>query len=265
MPEPYVRAAFVTKEPGWNMGCHDHPTSEMSLVLEGRGIFECRGRVRTIGPGHVVLIPAGVPHNYRSESLIRFGVLELGNMPQPTLRLFEKLLRTDEPRLQLLSPVTAEQYESLFGQFLRIISRPLQEEARILTAWMEVLILYLLQYEHEDALPASVTVCADYIRSNLQSKLSVADLARQCGLSESAFRLLFKQAFGVSPKQYQQTCRLEETRWLLRSTERPIRQIAELVGFASIHAFSGWFQSSEGMSPTDWRKLQKGDMAARDS
>ncbi|RXZ76646.1 AraC family transcriptional regulator [Paenibacillaceae bacterium] len=257
MSIPFIRAGFSTHESGWDMGEHVHDLLEVSVVLDGKGVFECLGRARTIGPGHVIIVPSGLPHNYRAEQAIRFSVLEAGNLPPATMELFHQLAPYSTAKLQFLSPMTAEQYEALFGKFLRILSQPLRQEARQLTAWMEVLLLFLLQHENEEA-HASVAVCADYIRTNLQSKLSIADLAKQCGQSETAFRSIFKQTFGVSPKQFQQACRLEESRWLLRSTARSVKQIAEMVGFESIHAFSAWFQSSECLSPTDWRKLQHG-------
>jgi AraC-like DNA-binding protein len=156
-----------------------------------------------------------------------------------------------------LSPLALEQYEQLFRQWLRMISGPMVEAEQCLDTWIHLLTLFILQ--HQTSLPTGVTVVssADYIKNSLHSQISMSELAKRCGLSESAFRTSFKKTFGVSPKFYQQTCRLSEAKWLLRSTDRPIQQVAQRVGFTGIHAFSAWFQKLEAISPKDWRKGQQ--------
>jgi transcriptional regulator GlxA family with amidase domain len=81
-------------------------------------------------------------------------------------------------------------------------------------------------------------------------------LAQSASLSESGFRKLFKKAYGVTPKQYQQSCRMTEAKWLLRSSGKSIQGIAELIGFKNMHSFSTWFQQQEGKPPSEWRKMQ---------
>ncbi|GIQ64688.1 hypothetical protein PACILC2_32560 [Paenibacillus cisolokensis] len=254
-----VHSGIAAHPAGWEMAMHEHGTFEMSVVLEGRGVFQWDGEERAIGPGHVVLIPERLPHTYRSETAIRFGVLEVSGMPRETSRLVRRLGCGDRPAIRRLPPVMLEQYETLFRQWLRTISRPLIEEERFLATWVELLLLFMLQQHRNGADNMSVAASADYIRSNLASDLPIAALARQCGLSESAYRALFKEMFGLAPKPYQQQCRLEEARWLLRATDRSIQSIAAQVGFAGVHSFSAWFQKFAGTAPSDWRRRQQGN------
>jgi AraC family transcriptional regulator len=258
MPQPYVKSSFFEQPAGWDMGFHTHETLEISIVLEGRGYFECLGTIYPIEAGHVVIISEDVLHSYRSETGIRFGVLEAGRMPIETKKLFHQLTPEKCQNIQLLSPIGLIQYEGLFKQFLRMISQPLKEENRCITTWVDLLILFLLQHQNTGPLSISVAASADYIRTNLKSDISIGELAKQCRLSESAYRSQFKEAFGISPKQYQQSFRATEAKWLLRTTNRSIQLIAEQVGFLGVHSFSAWFQKNEGISPSDWRKMQQG-------
>lgn len=258
MQMPHAKGSFVTYRAGWNMGPHAHAAFELSAVLEGSGTFLCGAGSYPLQAGHIVLIPSGVSHDYRSDAPIRFGVLEAGGMPDRINRLMARLAPDRTPRLLALSPIALSQYEDLYRQWLRMISQPLMEEAACLAAWVELLLLFLLQHQGSRGMSLSVASAADYIRASLDKELSIGELAKACRLSESAFRSAFKQAFGLSPKQYQQQCRIEEARWLLRSTGKSVQTIGSLIGFASIHAFSGWFQKKEGASPTDWRKSQQG-------
>ena len=255
---PTTKGSFAAFRAGWHMGPHAHPGFEISAVLEGSGSFLIAGADCPLQPGHVVLVPANLTHDYRSDTGIRFGVMEASGMPDRVIELLARLTPEGRPRILTLSPIALSQYEDLYRQWLRMISQPLEEEAACLTAWAELLLLYLLQHQNSQGLSLSVASAADYIRANLDKELSIGELAKACRLSESGFRSQFKQAFGLSPKPYQQQCRIDEARWLLRSTGKSIQAIGESVGFASIHAFSGWFQKKAGASPTDWRKSQQG-------
>ncbi|MDF2958673.1 MAG: AraC family transcriptional regulator [Paenibacillus sp.] len=257
-PHPVIRSSFAEHSATWDMGFHSHDSFEISVVLEGRGRFECQDVLYTIETGHVVFIPEQMLHAYRAETDIRFAVLEWTHMPADTVKLFYQLTEINKPTVQFLSPIALEQYEGLFRQWLRMLSQPLKQEARCITTWVDLLILFLLQHQNEGPLSISVASSADHIRSNLKSDISISELAKQCGLSESAYRSQFKEAFGVSPKQYHQSCRAAEAKWLLRATNRSIQQIADQVGFSGVHSFSAWFQKNESVSPSDWRKIQQG-------
>lgn len=54
--------------PGGATQRHYHRLSEeFYFILEGRGIMEIDGEVRSVGPGDAILIPAGAWHQIRSE------------------------------------------------------------------------------------------------------------------------------------------------------------------------------------------------------
>lgn len=59
----------------------------------------------------------------------------------------------------------------------------------------------------------------------------------------------------MSPIQYVQTLRLEESKYLLRTTDFAIKQIALITGFSSLGYFSQRFSKAEGMSPAKYRVM----------
>lgn len=64
----------------------------------------------------------------------------------------------------------------------------------------------------------------------------------------------FQAALGLTPKQYQLRCRLDEARRLLATTRLPITAIALDLGFASSQHFSSQFARAMGCPPTVWRR-----------
>jgi len=254
---PHVNSSFYKAIAGWKMAPHSHNLFEISVVIEGRGSFEFGGNAFNIEPGHIVMIPENILHTYSAQTDIRFCVIEAGSMPESTLQLFRPFTPHSAPALRFLSPFFLGEYESLFRHWLRTVSQQLKEPDTTLVSWINVLLLFIIQNNSQADANLSVASSADYIRTHLRSELSISDIAQHCGLSEQHYRSLFKENYGLTPKQYQQLCREEEAKWMLRFTDRSIQQIAEDIGFSTLHAFSGWFQKKEHLSPSAWRKLQR--------
>ena len=78
-------------------------------------------------------------------------------------------------------------------------------------------------------------------------------LAESAGMSRSAFAQRFVAAFGRSPMDFLKELRLQRAALLLRSTNRPVKSIADQVGFESRSHFSRSFTSHFGASPADFR------------
>jgi quercetin dioxygenase-like cupin family protein len=49
-------------EPGSVFPIHAHPEEQMTVVVRGRIVFQIDGQWQELGPGHVAVIPANLPH-----------------------------------------------------------------------------------------------------------------------------------------------------------------------------------------------------------
>ncbi len=87
-------------------------------------------------------------------------------------------------------------------------------------------------------------------------QLSIGDLAASCKLSQSHFRRLFNQAYGLSPMQYLMNLRINKAKDLIHSDLYSITELAERSGFANIYYFSRVFREFTGFSPTEYRNLK---------
>ena len=93
-----------------------------------------------------------------------------------------------------------------------------------------------------------------HILKNAEQTIDIQDLARELGISYSAFRHRFKQTTGLPPGQYQIQIRLNKARNLLRNSPLSVAAIAEQLGFESIYYFSRLFKKKTGQSPLAFRK-----------
>jgi len=253
-----IRSFIGTHDKDWeDERLWAHRDLEMTIVLEGTGRFRCGNEEQTVEAGHVVLIPPDVSHSFHAVTAIRFGVVLVQGLPPRIRELFDRLTRRGYPRIIALSRLDRDHYERLFREWLRIRSMSLKEPERNYLAWIEVLLLFLNEHSHADQQALSIAHTGDYIRGHLQNSIQISDLAAMCGLSEEGFRRRFFKVYGMTPKQYQQTCRLAEAKWQLSSTDRDMQSIAQHIGFSTLHSFSLWFKKLEHCPPSEWRNRQR--------
>ncbi len=91
------------------------------------------------------------------------------------------------------------------------------------------------------------------IRDNLESRLTIQEIAEQLGMGYSNFRKLFKEFSGVSPALYQQELRLQKAKELLTTTATSIKEIAYQLNFDSPDYFSSKFKAKTGCKPSEYR------------
>lgn len=88
------------------------------------------------------------------------------------------------------------------------------------------------------------------IRENFRADVSVPDLAKLSGMSESVFYRTFKAICGTTPLQYVKAMRLLEARRLLLSEGRNVTQAAFDVGYVSPTQFSREYSREFGVPPS---------------
>ncbi|HSP30775.1 MAG TPA: AraC family transcriptional regulator [Halomonas sp.] len=82
-------------------------------------------------------------------------------------------------------------------------------------------------------------------------------LARQVGLSRSAFAERFTELVGVPPMRYLARLRMQIAARRLRESLAPISHIALEAGYESEAAFSKAFKRAFGVPPATWRRDQR--------
>lgn len=106
---------------------------------------------------------------------------------------------------------------------------------------------------------------ADMVRQWLLSTLprvpSVAETAEHVGMSERSFRRhLFM--LGTTHAELAQGCQRLMAERLLAEGKLPLKQIAQALGFSSVHSFHRAFRRWCGLTPSDWRDSRVASLAA---
>lgn len=102
----------------------------------------------------------------------------------------------------------------------------------------------------------------EMLAGSLLSRLYIADVAEQCGLSRSHFSRAFKQATGMAPREWALRLRIDRARELLASGDAPISRVGQECGFADQSHFCRSFRKLVGCTPNRWRQASRQDGAA---
>lgn len=102
-----------------------------------------------------------------------------------------------------------------------------------------------------DTLPEVVIQATRAFSSDLGCIPTVAQVARQCGISRGHLHRLFTEHLGASPKAYVQELRLRRARDLLKQG-MPIRDAAQRVSLATAGELRRLFMQAIGCQPEEW-------------
>ena len=88
---------------------------------------------------------------------------------------------------------------------------------------------------------------------NLQSPISISQIASKANMSRRTFDRKFRTDFNISPKTWLTHQRLNLSKELLESKPNNIEEIAEMCGFETSATFRHHFRKELGISPTQFR------------
>jgi AraC-like DNA-binding protein len=94
----------------------------------------------------------------------------------------------------------------------------------------------------------------EFIAAHLDGSVTVADIARHCGLSVGHFVSAFKHSTGLTPHHWLTERRVDAAKRLLKDGDLPLAQIALACGFANQSHFTRVFKLTTGFTPAAWRR-----------
>jgi transcriptional regulator GlxA family with amidase domain len=118
---------------------------------------------------------------------------------------------------------------------------------RLLMAPNGAMLRQLLDHESN---ASQINKAISHLRENFKKPLSIKDVAKIIGMSESSFYERFKKITETTPLQYQKEMRLIEAQRLLRNERLPVSSVAFEVGYESPTQFSREYSRKFGIPPS---------------
>lgn len=240
------------------------------IIGQGRKIGHLGGEVYTYDPGNYLVLSVPLPFECETQASPEEPLLGLSVPVEPAV-LGELLLELDEsepsggavprtnvPRGIASTPLTPD----LLGAAVRLLeSLRSPAESRILGPQaVREIVFRVLQGGQGGALRAlaarngsfgQIAKVLKKIHADCAANLSVETMARDAGMSLSAFHHNFKAVTSASPLSYVKTLRLHKARVLMVQDGLNASTAAGQVGYASPSQFSREFKRFFGASPAE--------------
>lgn len=133
--------------------------------------------------------------------------------------------------------------EILLSQMLIRLVRRGAEEAR------EVKISSSVKLRSDNDLVKRVIA---YMEENAAGNLTFSQVCRFSAQSATNLKTIFKSVTGRGVMEYYRLIKIEVAKTLLREGNGNITQIADKLGYASVHYFSRYFKQITGMTPSEY-------------
>ena len=92
------------------------------------------------------------------------------------------------------------------------------------------------------------------IAAEIKARLDKASSLDDVGLTPRRMADVFKQEYGVTPKEYADSLRLRTAKEMLAGSPEKVIDVAYQAGFSSLAAFNRFFKQQTGQTPTAYRK-----------
>jgi len=268
------KSIHIFKSTSLHAPLHTHEFIELIYVLSGRAEEYVDDLHYTAEAGDIIFIHQGSRHSFSADS--DYAYMNICFSPE---NLTEAVLTpTNAFSLLSLAAFNEMRSDAASGKISfppeerpeieNILTAMRAEEKNGLPSWDTVMENYLnilmtkmlRRYRlplPEEELDDMWQELADYIDANLNTKLTLSDLAQKCFYNPSYFSRIFKEKFGMSPFEYIQRKRVDSATRLLQESTLSVDEISLRVGFSDRSGFYHAFSKYVGCAPADYRKNAK--------
>jgi LacI family transcriptional regulator len=99
-----------------------------------------------------------------------------------------------------------------------------------------------------------VAQAVHFIREHACDGISVKQVVQSLRISRRSLERRFRQTLGRGPGDELQRLRLQRIQELVRTTDFPLKKIAELTGFRYVESLCGFFRAKAGQTPSQYRR-----------
>ncbi len=128
-----------------------------------------------------------------------------------------------------------------------------QEITELLKKWSD----HLVMESSKTSVPFSIGNVLSYLNENCYNcDFSTYETAEKFGMTLPAFSKFFKDNTGQNVTDYTIALRMKKAKELMVSTSLPLKDIAEQVGYYNMSSFTRRFKLTQGITPSEFRKLE---------
>lgn len=237
-----IKELFTVSSPrGKNEEIHSRKSYGLSFCSEGKITYTINGKQVISDEHHAVILPKGQSYTLHGDKTGKFPVINFD---------CAAFLCDEVISLPIQNPDT---YLKDFEK-MKALSLIEENRANMMSVFYSILHRLSLESSVRDVMIPAIR----HLESNYQNpKLSNAELAEKCNISEVYFRKIFAETYKTTPKQFIVDIRMNKAKQLLSDGYLKVGAVAEQCGFSNPYHFCRLFKEKTGLTPTEYMKQNR--------
>jgi len=270
------KCSFLVREfklPAFSSPWHFHPEIELTYVIQSRGRRFVGDHLASFRPGDLVLVGANLPHFWHNDIAARRAKTHAHSL---VVQFREDCLGAEFFSLPELVGVRrllnaarrGLQFTGRTRDAVSAIMLDMRKRSGISQLIDLLNILKLLALAEDPTVLSSagfapslderagerINRAYGHVFKNFANQLNYEEIAKEVGMSQSAFCHYFKKLTGRTLSDFVREVRLGHARKLLIETDEGIAQVAYASGYESLSNFNQHFRAVVGASPNEYRQ-----------
>lgn len=254
-----------------------HGFWEFLCVDKGEVEVQADDRKYLLKKGKLIFHKPGEFHSLRANGVIAPNLVVVSfSCDSPAMAIFEnQVLAIDDTARNLLSQLIVEARHSFDGPFdnpaqLQLIRSAKQAfgSEQMIRLYLELLLIHLARTCENGQLADTVSPVksltrenndavlfnriAAYMTDNLDQPLTIEDICKQNLIGRSHLQKLFRKQKGCGVIDYFLQLKITAAKQMIRDNHKNFTEIADCLGYTSIHYFSRQFKKLTGMTPSEY-------------
>lgn len=262
--DDFCQGLFITDIGYYPKAEHHHRIREKGVgqyvliyCVDGSGFYVVDGKRHEVKKNQYFILPIGKPHEYGSTEGHFWTVYWL-HFCGKAAHVFAEGAATPQTINVTMQSRISERI-NIFDEILTTLHfgdsiEDLRYASSLLSHFLASM-RYLGQFRRAKtgAEKDIVEQAIHYMRENIENRITMAEVLRYVGYSQSHFSTVFKKKTGMSPLSYFNRLKVEHACKLLKTTDLKVNMICYKVGIEDPLYFSRLFSKVMGMSPSEFR------------
>ena len=242
----------------WHSSMHIHHCTELFYVTKGKGLFQTEEKIVPLQEDDLIIVNPNISHTEIGIKDETFEYIVLG---------FEgtEFYNGD---FNLKNSIFQANYSNYKHEVLFYLKTLLVEAKNkddhykvICQNLLEILIINIirrsnmqLQISPSRKVNKECVFVENYINEHYKENITLDQLAELAYVNKYYLAHIFKKQKGISPINYLLEKRIDEAKYLLRTTNLSVNEIGRIVGFSSQSYFAQSFKKAMNKTPLEYRR-----------
>ena len=235
-----------------------HDFWEFLYVDKGEVLVTSQDQKLTLHQGQVIFHKPNEFHNVEANGIVAPNLIVISfSCKSPSMEFFhDRIASITQSQKRILANLLAEARNSF--------ASPLDNPYQMIASYLEQFLILLMRsaenqttstrefeplFDKSEALYETILA---YFHQNIASHLTTEQICKDNLISEAQLKKMFHKHGQCGAMEFFNRLKIEKAKELIRTRQFTFSQIADQLGYSSIHYFSRQFKKITGMSPTEY-------------